>query len=163
MVDIVLRAPNPYIRHEGSTFLSGAIHDHATVAKQLHVLINARAIADTLPRQSKEFWNLFCRLLLKWNDQEVSVQLLKEELVWLQNAPAVLDEDEDEGLEGHLNVLRTLVKAFPRYRLLGLPLGKPQGHGLCEKVRRGGWPGATSVFLVFLHQDCFFLTGFASV
>jgi hypothetical protein len=138
VIDVLLRAPNPYVRQDAHAFLVAVLHAPSCIAKLMQALVGARARADALPRQSKEFWDMFCRLLTKFGhaDTEIGVQLLKEELVWLHNAPSVVEEEEDEGMEGHLNVLKTLVKVFPKFRWLGAPQGKhPNGQGLCEKVR----------------------------
>uniref|UniRef100_A0A0C9RVX6 TSA: Wollemia nobilis Ref_Wollemi_Transcript_10197_2281 transcribed RNA sequence n=1 Tax=Wollemia nobilis TaxID=56998 RepID=A0A0C9RVX6_9CONI len=100
----------------------------------LHALIEAKDEASTYQTNCLHFWELLGQLFYRIEDPEeygLAQKQLKDELLWLDTAPAAVDE-EDKLMEGHLLLTRVLVETLD-YRNVGSSKG-PHGRSLVRKL-----------------------------
>ncbi|XP_057829363.2 uncharacterized protein LOC131040449 isoform X2 [Cryptomeria japonica] len=142
IVGMLLYPLDEYLRYRAAMlFLKlGAFQSHSGDKKRplrrniLDALIEAKEEASNHKRSCLHFWELLGQLFYGIEDPEehnLAQNQLKEELLWLETAPAAVDE-EDKLMEGHLILTRVLVEILD-CRIIGSSKG-PYGQSLVHKL-----------------------------
>ncbi|KAH9300739.1 hypothetical protein KI387_012322 [Taxus chinensis] len=142
IVGMLLYPSDEYLRYRAATLLLklGTFQCLSGDKKRplrrniLDALIEAKDEASNHKKSCLHFWELLGQLFYGIEDPEehnLAHKQLKDELLWLETAPAAVDE-EDKLMEGHLILSRVLVEILD-CRLIGSSKG-PYGRSLVHKL-----------------------------